>query len=246
LEYKIKIPVFEGPFDLLLHLVKENQVSIYDIPIALITEQYLDYLELLKKNDLGISGEFIVVAASLLYIKSKMLLPRHEGMEEEEDPRKELIQQLLEYQKFKEVSKSLEEREQKYMDYFYRSDNADGIREDEDVDLLDLDYYDLLKSLIKYVPIIKERSETIKMDTFTVGQKIKSLMEDLSLRETMTFTEIISKAGSRIEVIISFLSVLEMVKLGIISLSQESLYGEISVTLKNVEREEEWNLAMVG
>ena len=200
----------------------------------------------MKKNDLGISGEFIVVAASLLYIKSKMLLPRHEGMEEEEDPRKELIQQLIEYQKFKEVSRNLENRELKYMDYFCRTDNSDGVQEDEDMDLLDLDYYDLLKSLIKYVPIIKERSETIKLDTFTVGQKIKFLMETLSLRETMTFTEIISTAGSRIEVIISFLSVLEMVKLGIIALNQEFLYGEITVTLKNMEREEEWNLAMVG
>src|SRR5512139_2056796 len=114
--YSIKIPVFEGPFDLLLHLLKQNEVDIYDIPIALITRQYLEYLEVMKELNLEIASEFLVMAATLIYIKSRMLLPPDETIEtgEEEDPRAGLVQRLLEYQAFKEASGALRVREEKW------------------------------------------------------------------------------------------------------------------------------------
>src|SRR5262245_5970519 len=121
--YQVKLPVFEGPLDLLLHLIKEHRVDIYDIPIALITRQYLEYLDLMKELNLSIAGEFLVMAATLVQIKSRMLLPREEqpeSTEPEEDPREELVRRLVEYQRFKDAAVELEEREAVWRDVFRR------------------------------------------------------------------------------------------------------------------------------
>src|SRR3990170_523250 len=119
--YSIKLPAFEGPLDLLLHLIKENKIDIYDIPIAIITHQYLVYIEMMKELDLDIAGEFLLIAATLIHIKSRMLLPVEEVTgEEPEDPRFELVQRLIEYQAFKEASLALREREDEWSNIFYR------------------------------------------------------------------------------------------------------------------------------
>src|SRR4029077_6939345 len=122
--YAVKLPAFEGPLDLLLHLIKTNEINIYDIPIALITQQYLDYLKLMKPLNLAIAGEFIVMAATLIYIKSKTLLPIEETPleEQEEDPRAELVRRLLEYKQFKEAASNLAEREGEWRDVFRREE----------------------------------------------------------------------------------------------------------------------------
>src|SRR5438132_4238343 len=126
--YAVKLPAFEGPLDLLLHLIKTNEINIYDIPIAMITQQYLDYLKMMKNLNLSIAGEFIVMAATLIYIKSKTLLPPEETPleEQEEDPRAELVRRLLEYKQFKEAASTLAEREQEWRDVFRWEEKGDN------------------------------------------------------------------------------------------------------------------------
>ena len=140
--YNIKIPVFEGPFDLLLHLIRENKIDIYDIPIALITGQYLQYIEMMKELNLEIAGEFLVMAATLIHIKSRLLLPPDEetSAEENEDPRLELVQRLLEYQTFKEAASTLRKKEEDWMKIFFKEPVSDG----DEFYLVDVNLFDLI------------------------------------------------------------------------------------------------------
>ncbi|MDH5769016.1 MAG: segregation/condensation protein A, partial [Nitrospirota bacterium] len=147
--YNIRIPVFEGPFDLLLHLIRENKIDIYDIPIAVITHQYLEYIEMMKELNLEIAGDFLVMAATLIHIKSRMLLPPDEEAppEELEDPRLQLVRRLVEYQAFKESALNLKEREETWLKVFHRELQLD--EPDGELYLFDVNLFDLLNAFKK-------------------------------------------------------------------------------------------------
>lgn len=232
--YNIKIPVFEGPFDLLLHLIKENKIDIYDIPIALITGQYLQYLEMMKELNLEIAGEFLVMAATLIHIKSRMLLPPDEEVpsEEQKDPRLELVNRLLEYQTFKEAALALKEREEEWMRVFRREPLSD----DGEIYLFDINLFDLLGAFKKILETVSSEVISITKETLTVKDRMSFIMEILEGQEAIRFEEIfkvgidLQREGiTRIQLMITFLALLELIRLGLVRAYQEKEFGSIWV-----------------
>jgi segregation and condensation protein A len=229
--YSIKLPVFEGPLDLLLHLIKENKIDIYDIPIALITHQYLQYIEIMKELNLEIVGEFLVMASTLIHIKSRMLLPvdEEEFPEDYEDPRLELVQRLLEYQAFKEASLSLKEREESWRDYFWREPEGGGEAEEEEAELqlFDMSLFDLIgafKSLLEKVPA---EAIEITREKLTVKDKIALIAERLEDEDTIRFESLFSSDSTRAEMIVTFVALLEVIRLGLARGYQDREFGVI-------------------
>ena len=215
-----KLEVFEGPLDLLLFLIQKNKVSIYDIPVSLITEQYMDYLKLMESNDLEVSSEFLVMAARLLYIKSKMLLPKHDELEgeEEEDPRQELIQNLVEYKKYKEVSKFFSDRKNicDFL-YFKNSVNTDefkiNVNAPMEVDALANAFEKVMKRFEDKLPPSKMLfSGMVGREPVSVKSKMKSVTTVLRLSGQVSFDDLFVEATSRSEIVAIFLAVLELVR----------------------------------
>jgi len=239
MDYKIKLQIFEGPLDLLLYLVKKDHLNIYDIPIASVTEQYLDYLNLMQLLDLNIAGEFLVVAATLMQIKSKMLLPVQEtqGAEEEEsDPRAELVKRLLEYEKFKQIAEELREKENNQRDVFKRpkvelektaSDNKEVYFEASIFDLINA-----FSAALKDVP--KEVFYEVIKDEFTIEQKFHEILHLLLIAPSIRLSELFSKAKNKIEIIVYFLAILELIRMKEVIIRQRELFQEIEIT-KNKE-----------
>ena len=232
MSYEVKLDIFEGPLDLLLYLIKKEEINIYDIPISYITEQYLHYLDVMKMLDLNIAGEYLVMAATLMQIKSRMLLPKvKEGDEEIEDPRKELVDQLLEYQKFKEVAKYLRERECDRQEWFTRThypEIEDVFEEGEFV--LTNNVFDLLTAFsraLKNIPtnVVHE----IMVDNYTVEDKMHELLHLLLENKYIRVNALFHQAKSRLELVAIFLAVLELVRLGEVLIRQSSLFGEIEL-----------------
>lgn len=230
--YSIKVPVFEGPFDLLLHLIRQNKIDIYDIPITLITQQYLKYIEMMKELDLEITSEFLVMAATLIYIKSRMLLPPDETVqpEQQEDPRTNLIQRLLEYQAYKEASVKLRERECVWINAFSCPPmQMDGLEiVPDELYLFDLNLFDLMGALKNILS--KSPHETIRItrETLTVKDKIAMILEKIENEHTIKFEDIFAAMElSRIEIIIAFLALLEILRLGLARVYQDSEFGAI-------------------
>jgi len=230
MSYKVKLEVFEGPLDLLLYLIKKNEIDIYDIPVASITEQYLEYLELMRMLDLNIAGEFLVMAATLIHIKSKMLLPLEEKEmlpEEEEDPREELVRKLLEYKKFKEVAGVLQDLEAERKKMFTR---ATVLEVDSGEKFFEASLFDLITALtrvLKDVP--KDIFQEIIKDEFTVEQKVHDLLHMLVEKSTLQLSELFAKAKNRLEIIATFLAVLELIRLKEIIVVQKKSFDEIEV-----------------
>lgn len=226
-----KLPVFEGPLDLLLHLIKENKVDIYDIPIVDITRQYLDYLELMKELNLEIAGEFLVMAATLIHIKSKMLLPPDEEQTEEplEDLRSELAQRLLEYQAFKEASSDLREREDIWKNIFRRiQPQAGGFGNEPEPLLFEASLFDLMsafKNLLSKTST--EQVIEITRETLTVADKINYIMEALEGEDGIRFENLFEQNFTKIALIITFLALLELIRLGLVKAYQEKVFGSI-------------------
>ena len=224
MSYKIKLDIFEGPLDLLLHLIKKNEVDIYDIPISVITEQYLEYIELMKEMNLNLAGEFLVMAATLVHIKSRMLLPvpELEGEEEEGvDPREELIERLLEYQKYKEASEMLASRTMLGRDVFARAPEpvAETPGEQPPLDVSIFALVEALKDILERSP--EENVLEVSADRFTVADKINSVLETLAASGgTATFEALFERGAPRGEIIVTFLAVLELVKLLLIKVHQ--------------------------
>ena len=218
----VKLKIFEGPLDLLLHLIRNHKVEIYDIPMAEITAQYLEYLELMKNLNLDIASEFLVMAATLTHIKSRMLLPVTE--EEEEDPRDELIQRLLEYQRYKEAS--LKFRDMRDKRALLRSrEPADGPQTREEV-FLEVSIFELLKAFREViVQVAREQDLLIRTDQFSVVDKMSELMEALKGEKSLVFQEFFRKGSSRSELVATFLALLELVRLRMVRLSQKG-HGE--------------------
>ncbi|WP_141266242.1 ScpA family protein [Thermodesulfovibrio sp. Kuro-1] len=223
---QVALPVFEGPLDLLLHLIKQNKIDIYDIPIALITKQYLEYLELMKELDLEIASEFLVMAATLIYIKSKMLLPKQEQPEEEEDPRKELVEQLIEYEKIKEASQLLKERYKIWSKAFSRNTSKEQELFLEELSIFDL-FQALRKILDKPQPKIYIPKETIKIE-----EKIEQILNILKFKKSITFQELFSPDCSKLEIIVTFLALLELLRLKFVKAFQKNPFGEILIKLE--------------
>ena len=223
--YKIKTEIFEGPLDLLLHLIRKNEVDIYDIPIAEITKQYMEYLEILKALDLNVAGEFILMASTLVHIKSKMLLPIEEETEEEDDydPRDELVERLLEYQKFKEAAGELDARNILGRDVFTRGQPyvLEGDEEDANAALVNITVFDLMEALQEVIDRIpKDYTIDLTTEQFNIVDKINLIMETLEEKKSATFASLFPIGGSKGEIIATFLAILELCKMLLIRANQ--------------------------
>jgi segregation and condensation protein A len=228
--YSVKVPVFEGPLDLLLHLIKDNKIDIYDIPIAQITGQYLEYLEIMKEFNLEIASEFLVMASTLIYIKSRMLLPPDETMEsdEQEDPRAGLVQKLLEYQAFKEASATLRERESIWTNVFSREPlKADDIPVETEPYLFEVNIFDLMGALQKILKKAPPEALSISRETLTVKDKIAFIIEKMEEEHTTRFDSLFSEDGSRVQIIVTFLALLEILRLGLARAYQDGEFGTV-------------------
>jgi segregation and condensation protein A len=227
--YAVKLPIFEGPLDLLLHLIKTNEINIYDIPIALITQQYLDYLKMMKTLNLSIAGEFIVMAATLIYIKSKTLLPPEETPldEKEEDPRAELVRRLLEYKQFKEAASSLADREEEWRDVFRREGKE---KNGHDVTLTDLSLFDLLDALQKVMERVpSKRSVDILIDELTVKDRMSVILSELESSDGIDFLSLFDEDATRYAIIVTFLALLELIRLRLLFIRQDEQFGPIRI-----------------
>jgi len=230
--YKVKLDVFEGPLDLLLYLIKKEEVDICDIPVAKITDQYLEYLEYMKLLDLNIAGEFIVMAATLMQIKSKMLLPPDKTEEEqiEEDPRAELVKRLLEYKKFKEAAQELSLMKKTQKDVFGRGSQEKPDLAQEKEEFFEVHLFDLITAFSKVLrDIPKEVFHQFVKDEFTVSEKIHEIFHMLVEEQVIYFTDLFKKAKSKREIIAIFLALLELIRLKEIIIFQKYHFGEIEI-----------------
>ncbi|MBI5100785.1 MAG: segregation/condensation protein A [Nitrospirae bacterium] len=228
--YNIKLPVFEGPMDLLLHLIKENKLDIYDIPISFITGQYLKYIDIMKDLDLEVAGDFLVMASTLIHIKSKMLLPVDETSEEQqmEDPRLELVQRLLEYQAYKDAASILKEREDETLKVFVREPLDEEEEESEQEPyLFDVNIFDLLGAFKKILDTVPPEVRTITRETLTVKDRMSAIVEMIENIDSLRFEEVFRENISRFQVIVTFLALLELLRLGLVRAYQEKEFGLI-------------------
>ncbi|MCG3121110.1 MAG: Segregation and condensation protein A [bacterium] len=233
--YRVKLTNFEGPLDLLLFLIKKSEVDIYDIPIASITQQYLEYVAILQMLDLEGAGDFILLAATLIRIKAQMLLPKspESEEEEEEDPRQELVRRLLEYQRYKEVAENLfvfEANER----FLYARGHFDLNFDDHDFsDWVDyskgeVSLFDLMavfKQVLMRVP--KDIQHTVERIPIGVEDQIEYLQQELQIRKQLLFIAVLQKLPSKIYMIVTFIALLEMIRRGLVSATQSGPYGEI-------------------
>ncbi|NOZ26325.1 MAG: segregation/condensation protein A [Nitrospirae bacterium] len=228
--YSIKLPLFEGPLDLLLHLIRENKIDIYDIPIAEITRQYIAYLDLMKELNLEIAGEFIVMAATLIQIKTRMLLPVDEDVppEEREDPRIELVERLIEYQAFKSVAFDLKERQERWSDYFWRDPALPETEEAEEQQFLfDVNVFDLIAAFKKLMETAPPEVVAITRETLTVKDRMNLITEKLEPEKTLRFEDIFEGDHTPAQFIVTFLALLELLRLGVVRVYQERPFGQI-------------------
>ncbi len=232
--YNVSVEAFEGPLDLLLHLIRKNEVDIYNIPIAAITRQYLDYLELMKELNLDVAGEFLVMASTLIQIKSKMLLPipaDEESTEEEEDPRAELVKRLLEYSKYKEAAQSLGERELLGRDTFARKFAAPELvalqpeEEPPQVEMFEL--IEALQRVLAKIPV--ETFHEVGVESISIADRIGEILAFLEEKETVAFEELFGEILTREYVVATFMAILELCKMKLVKVVQAQRLGTIWV-----------------
>ena len=237
--YRVQLESFEGPLDLLLHLIKKSEVEIADIPVAIITEQYLGYLDMMKDLHLDVAGEFLVMAATLTLIKSRSLLPLEEEEEEEEDPRANLVQQLLEYQRYREAALDLSERPMLRRDVYAR-DGANDAEEGED-DIgpqVKVSLWDLMSALKKVIERAQpEPVHEVEFEQVSLRDRCKVLLGALRRRGTVSFASVFDGTSTKIEIIVTFLALLEFMKMGVARAVQVERHGEIMVELAVAEGE---------
>jgi len=228
--HPVRVGEFEGPLDLLLHLVRINEVDIIDIPIVPITDQYNEYLEVMRDLSLEVAGEYLLMAATLMQIKSRMLLPPDPLDEEEDagDPRAELAQQLLEYQRFKQAAENLEAIDSRRHLIWTRDDMA---REFEGEELLVADLFDLLESFRGLLGRLDEETRLhLKRDNVSVADKIHWLCDLLERRSSIDLLALLADLPSRLEIMATFLAILEMMRMQMIVAFQRKRFGEIRLT----------------
>jgi segregation and condensation protein A len=234
LPYQVRIENFEGPLDLLLHLIKKSEINIYDIPIHLIAQQYLTYIEAMEDLNLTVAGEFLVMAATLLQIKSKMLLPVDETVADEEDgpdPREELVRRLLEYKQFKEAARQLDEHERLWREIYSRTQGP-AVELESGETLLDnvslFDLVDVLQGILDRSP--GKKLMEILPDNLTVRERMNAILEMLEGQESVSFVELFEPSCHRLVIIVTFLALLELIRLRTARVFQTEQFGPILVS----------------
>jgi segregation and condensation protein A len=227
-DYKVKLDIFEGPMDLLVHLIKKAEVDIYDIPIALITDQFLAYLDWMKSMSIDFAGDFILMAATLTQIKSRTLLPTHSDEEEEDDPRLEIARPLLEFLQIKEAADELLDRSLLGEDTFTRTPVKDDVYLDEDDQFIKVGLFELIDA---FQVILKNISADTRVDLtaekISVRGRINELVDILEKKGSITFSELFEKDRTKGDVVITFLAILEMAKVHLIEIAQHVQSGVI-------------------
>ncbi|MBI3988238.1 MAG: segregation/condensation protein A [candidate division NC10 bacterium] len=227
--YQVKLEVFEGPLDLLLHLIDENQIDIYDIPIARITKEYLTYLASTPQLDLDGAGEFLLMAATLIHIKSQMLLPKEEGEDElqAEDPRTPLVERLLEYKRFKLAAAGLRRLEERQQLVYVREEFGEGETPEGPLEI------PLLDLLVAFRKILKRTSEipvlVIEQEEIQIEERMASLLNRLAQESPLTFSSLFHGEQRRLGVIVTFLALLELLRQGAARARQSVPFGEIMI-----------------
>ena len=244
MNYEIRLETFEGPFDLLFHLIEKNEIDIYNIPISKITEQYLEYIDKIKNLDMEVASEFLVMAATLLEIKSKMLLPNpvEEQLEfdvQGMDPRRDLVLKLIEYKRYKNAAEILKNREEIYGKVHFKPQEQLEAYVDKDKHTfkdLNLEEEVLIKAIKKLLNKAnridnnrKEFFKELKRDIYTVDNKINIIKQKLKNSNNIQFQELFSGEACKLEIIVTFLALLELLKLKIINIKQESIFDDIYI-----------------
>ncbi|MBI4347168.1 MAG: segregation/condensation protein A [Elusimicrobia bacterium] len=225
-EYEVHLEMFEGPLDLLLFLIKKNDLDVYDIPISQITQEYLSYLDMMKDLNLEVAGEFLVLASTLMQIKARTLLPSQDADEAEgPDPRAELVQKLLEYQKFKEAAKFLDRRGAEFSNVFYRG--APTFAEEEKS--LNLRIFDLLDTLKEILERAEDKGIQVAGEEFPIEEKMQKILYLLEGKTHVTFRDVFKDERKRLGIMTCFMALLELIKLQKIFARQDFHFGEILV-----------------
>ena len=233
-DYKVKLEVFEGPLDLLLYLIKRDEIDIYDISIEHITRQYLEYLQAFKELNIDIAGEFIVMAANLIYLKSRSLLPLDqqppEEDAEEDDPRWDLIRQLIEYKKFKEAAAQLQDRALEQERIFTR-DGGNAPLSDAPLPLHEVGIFQLIHAFQEVIKRADARENfgEIFAERFSVSEKIERILQHVSSGEPVRFSELFGQLASRVEIVVTFLALLELIRLNQVRALQRKMFDEIEI-----------------
>jgi len=233
-DYKVKLEIFEGPLDLLLYLIKRDEIDIYDISIERITRQYLEYLQAFKELNIDVAGEFVVMAANLIYLKSRSLLPLDqqppEEDAEEDDPRWDLIRQLIEYKKFKEAAEQLHARELEQEKIFAR-DSASDNGPQGPLRLSEVGIFQLINAFQNVIKRVEARQELqeIFAERFTVSEKIEMILQRLKKGAVLRFSELFGEMVSRVEIVVTFLALLELIRLRQIRATQHNPFDEIQI-----------------
>jgi segregation and condensation protein A len=231
--YPVRLGTFEGPLDLLLHLIKQNEVNIYDIPIALVAKQYIDYIDLMQEMNLDVAGEFLVMAATLIHIKSRMLLPRPDPTQEDpdEDPREALVRRLLEHQKFKAAAELLHERETLRSAQWTRPDGPiTEIAGEAPEPEIEVDLFSLISAFRAVVERSKQRPKVyLPGEQVSIEDRIEQLMSKLSETEACGFEDLFADVESRSGLIVTFLALLEMIRLKLVRVFQSGAMSPIRV-----------------
>jgi segregation and condensation protein A len=231
-DYKVQLEVFEGPLDLLLYLIKKDELNIYDIPIERITSSYMQYLDLMRMLDLNIAGEFIVMAATLMMIKSRLLLPVEErpDLEDEEDPRWDLVRQLVEYKKFKDAAQHLEALEHLQENIFVRDGEVVNLGPDPEVGLQDVSIFDLISAFNEALKKAKKEDlHEIFTDRYTVAEQVDFIMNLIKREGHVLLTRVFQGMEHRYQIVCTFLAVLELMRMKQIRTIQSEQFGEIEV-----------------
>ena len=229
--YRVKLDQFEGPLDLLLFLVRKNEVDIYDIPIARITEEFLAYLELIEVLDLDMAGDFLALASTLIQIKSRVLLPDEPQEEDADDPRLEIVRPLLEYARLKDAALKLEGRDLLYRDVFSRDFIAEEMSEETEEELISVSLFDLL-SAFKRVVDTASRTKVMEVEQheYSLEDKMTDVLERLRGVKSLLFVELFSTANRR-GLVVTFLALLELIRVGMVKVFQNTADGVIRVFL---------------
>ena len=233
-QYRVRLPIFEGPLDLLIFFIKRDEIDIYDIPIAKITQDFLDYLNLLTALNLVLAGDFMVIAATLMRIKAKMLLPPTPGDEEEdiEDPRRELVEMLIEYKRFKEAAGELRDIEEDQIKMFPRVLSMEGVYGGPTIEdsLTDVTLYDLLETVKRILADMpEEQTHDVQTISNTIEEQMGIIEGFFGERSEYTFTELAKTIKNRVVVILTFLALLELMRSTRITISQDKFLGEILI-----------------
>lgn len=244
----VKLEVFEGPLDLLLHLIDKHKLNIYDIPIVTITDQYLEYIGLMETNKMELMSEFIEMAATLINIKSKMLLPIEDEEEDEIDPRAELIEKLIEYKKFKLIAGRLKEKQEDAGRLTFKEPsipeevlnyvpevNPDLLLEDIDFSMLYSVFQSVMKKKRDKIDPIRSNYGEIKKEEYTVQDKIDYIKSIGENYQSFSFRDLLLEQRDKVEIIITFLAVLEMMKMGLILITQEVIFDDIIIEFTRKE-----------